>query len=232
MGFLLEKSMIMKTDLQIQKDVMDEIKWQPNLTSSEIGVAVKDGVVTLSGQVDSFFKKIAAERAAKKVSGVKAVAEDIQVGVSPSFKKSDAEIAAAALNALKWNSAVQHERIKIEVEDGVVRLEGEADWNFQRTEAKKSIEKLQGVRMVLNFVTLKPQVVPSDIEQKIAAAFQRSASIDSKAVRAEVVGNKVILRGTVHSFAEKQDAENAAWAASGVLSVENKLDIEIPQMAF
>lgn len=217
----------MKTDLQIQKDVMDEIKWQPNLSSSEIGVAVKNGVVTLSGQVDSYLKK-----AAKKVSGVKAVAEDIQVGISSSFKKTDTEIATAALNALKWNSAVQHERIKIAVEDGVVRLEGEADWNFQRTEAKKSIENLQGVRMVLNLITIKPQVVPADIEQKIAAAFQRSASIDSKAVTAEVIGSKVILRGTVHSFAEKQDAENAAWAASGVLTVENKLEIEIPQMAF
>ncbi|WP_343523576.1 BON domain-containing protein [Pedobacter sp.] len=222
----------MRTDLQIQKDVMDEIKWQPTLNSSEIGVAVKDGVVTLSGQVDSYFKKSAAEKAAKKVIGVKAIAEDIQVGVSPSFKKTDAEIATAALNALKWNSAVQHERIKIKVENGVVRLDGEAEWDFQRTEAKKSIERLQGVIMVLNFITLKPRTIAADIQQKISAAFQRSASIDSKMVTAEIIGSKVILRGTVRSFAEKKDAESAAWAAPGVLSVENKLDVEIPQMAF
>lgn len=222
----------MRTDLQIQKDVMDEIRWQPNLSSSEIGVAVKDGVVTLSGQVDSFMKKAAAEKAAKRVAGVKALAEDIQVGVSPSFSQSDAEIAAAALNSLKWNSAVQHERIKIEVEDGVVRLDGEADWDFQRTQAKKAIEKLPGVKMVLNFITLRPHPMPSDIEQKIRAAFERSASIDSKMVSAEVIGSKVILKGTVRSFAEKQDAENAAWAAPGVLSIENKLEVEIPQMAF
>lgn len=222
----------MKTDLQIQKDVMDEIKWQPNLSSSEIGVAVKNGVVTLSGQVDSYMKKAAAEKAAKKVLGVKAVAEDIQVGISPNFKKTDSEIATAILDALKWNSAVQHERIKIEVENGVVRLEGEADWDFQRTEARKTIEKLEGVRMVLDFVTIKPQLIPGDIAQKIKLAFQRSASIDSKAITSEVIGSKVILRGTVRSFAEKQDAENAAWAAPGVLNVENKLEIDIPEMVF
>lgn len=198
---------------------MDEIKWQPNLNSSEIGVAVKDGVVTLSGQVDSFIKKAAAEKAAKRVAGVKALAEDIQVGVSPHFKKSDTEIAAAALNLLKWNSAVQHERIKIEVEDGVVRLDGEADSDFQRTQAKKSIEKLPFVRMVLNFITIKPHAIPEDVEQKIKAAFQRSASIDSKLVKAEVIGSKVILKGTVRSFAEKQDAENAVWAAPNVIKL-------------
>lgn len=222
----------MKTDLQIQKDVMDEIKWQPNLELAQIGVAVKDGVVTLSGQVDSYMKKAAAVKAAKKVAGVKVVAEDIQVGASPSFKKSDSEIGTAVLNALKWNSAVQHERIKIEVEDGVVRLDGDADWEFQRSEAKKTIEKLQGVRMVLNFITIRPQIMPEDIEHKIMSAFQRSASIDSKSVKAAVLGSKVLLTGTVRSFAEKQDAEDAVWAAPGVLSVENKLEIDIPQMVF
>lgn len=222
----------MRTDIQIQKDVMDELKWQPSVDSSEIGVAVKDGVVTLSGQVDSYFQKIAAEKAAKKVVGVKAVAEDIQVGISPSYRRTDTEIAAAALDALKWNSAVQHERIKIKVEDGVVRLDGQAEWDFQRTEAKKTIEKLPGVRTVLNFVTLAPHAMPGDIQQKIKAAFQRSASIDSRQVTAKVVGSKVILSGTVRSYAEKRDAENAAWSAQGVLTVENNIDIQVPEMAF
>jgi osmotically-inducible protein OsmY len=222
----------MKTDLQIQKDVIDELKWHPNLVSSEIGVAVKNGVVTLSGQVDSYTKKTTAEKLAKKVAGVKAIAEDIQVGVSPNYKRTDAEIAQDVVNALKWNSAVLQERIKIEVEDGVVRLDGEVDWNFQRTEAKKSIENIQGVRMVLNFVTIKPQTVPADIEKRITAAFSRSASIDSKAVHAQVSGNKVILTGTVRSIAEKNDADNAAWAAPGIVHVDNKLEIEVPEMVF
>ncbi|MEN5193264.1 BON domain-containing protein [Sphingobacterium faecium] len=221
----------MKTDLQIQKDVIDEFKWNPSVNSSEIGVAVKDGVVTLSGQVDSYLKKVTAENLAKKVAGVKALAEDIQVGVSPSYKKTDAEIAAAVLNALKWNSFVQQERIKIEVEDGVVRLDGDVDWNFQRVAIKNAIENLQGVKTVLNYVTIKPQAVPSDIENRIARAFMRSATIDSRAVHAQVIGNKVILTGTVHSLAEKYDAASAAWAAPGIVSVENNLEIEIPKMA-
>lgn len=130
---------------------------------------------------------MAAENAAKKVVGVKAVAEDIQVGISPSYGRTDTEIAAAALDALKWNSAVQHERIKIKVEDGVVRLDGQAEWDFQRTEAKKTIEKLPGVRTVLNFVTLAPHAMSGDIQQKIKAAFQRSASIDSRQVTVQVI---------------------------------------------
>ena len=134
----------MKTDVQIQKDVMDELKWEPGLKTSEIGVTAKDGVVTLSGQVDTYLKKLSAERAAKRVSGVKAVAEDIQVGSSPLYARTDSEIAAAALTALKWNSAVQEEKIKIKVEDGIVKLEGEVEWDYQRTQAKRSIESLTG----------------------------------------------------------------------------------------
>lgn len=222
----------MRSDAQIQKDVMAELKWQPSLSSSEIGVAVKKGVVTLSGQVDSFLKKATAERAAKNVAGVKAVAEDIEVRSASSLAKSDTEIAVAILKALEWNSAVQHERIKIKVENGVVRLDGEAEWDFQRTEAKKAIEKLDGVKMVLNFITLKPHAEPVDIQQKIEAAFKRSATIDSKKVNIDVIGSKVVLHGKVRSFAEKQDAENAAWAAPGVLTIDNQLEIEVPEMIF
>lgn len=222
----------MKTDFQLQKDVMDEIKWQPSLISSEIGVAVKDGVATLSGRVDSFLKKAAAARAAKKVAGIKAVAEDIQVGLSPKLSRTDADIATAAVLALQWNSAVQHERIKIEVEDGVVSLDGECDWEFQRREAQKTIEKLEGVKMVFNFVSIKPQELTADIEQKIKAAFERMQSIDSKSVDIHVVGSKVILRGKVRSFSERKDAEDVVWAAPGVRHVENNLEIVIPQLVF
>lgn len=222
----------MKTDFKIQKDVMEELRWEPLLNASEIGVAVKNGIATLSGHVNSYIKKVAAEKAAKRVAGVKAVAEDIQVGISPSFIKSDTEIAEAVLNALKWHSAVQEEKIKIKVENGIVRLEGEVEWEYQRTNAKSAIENLNGVRLVINSITVKPRTTPADIEQKISSAFHRSATIDSGKIGVEVLGSKVILRGNVRSFAEKEDAETVAWNAPGIISVENKLEIEVPEYAF
>lgn len=222
----------MKSDIQIQKDVMDEIKWEPFLNASEIGVAVKNGIVTLSGQVDSFSKKLTAEKAAKRVAGVKAVAEDIQVGVSPSFRKTDADIAEAVLNALKWHTAVQEEKIKIKVEDGIVRLDGEVEWEYQRSNAKSAVEHLAGVRSVINSISIRPKVTPTDIQNKINAAFHRSATVDAGKVSAEVSGSKVTLRGTVRSLAEKEDAEKAAWNAPGVNSVDSRIEIEIPEYAF
>ena len=222
----------MRTDAQIQKDVMDEIKWEPFLHASEIGVAVKNGIVTLSGQVDSYSKKLSAEKATKKVLGVKAIAEDIQIGVSPAYKKTDTEIAEAVLNALKWHTAVQEEKIKIKVEDGNVRLDGEVEWEYQRTNAKTAIENLSGVRSVINFITVKPRATATDVRQKIASAFHRSATIDAEKITTEVVGSKVILKGKVRSIAEKEDAEIAAWNAPGVTILENKLTVEEPVYEF
>lgn len=222
----------MKTDSHIQKDVMEELKWQPELNSSEIGVAVKNGVVTLSGLVDTFSKKLAAEKAAKKIAGVKAIAEDIQIGVSPSYNKTDAEIAAAVLNALKWHTAVQDEKVKIKVENGFVTLDGEVDWEYQRNNAKVAIQNLAGVRGVYNLICLKARNTPSDIENKIMSSFKRNAVTDAERITAEVIGSKVILHGTVRSLAEKEDALNAVWYAPGVSSVESKLQIEEPEFAF
>lgn len=219
-------------DNQIQQDVINQLKWEPILNAAEIGVSVKNGIVTLSGQVDTYTKKMAAERATKKVAGVRAVAEDLQVGVSPIYKRTDAELAEAALNALKWHSAVKEDKIKVKVEDGVLTLEGEAEWDFQRTAAKEAVENLIGIKRVNNYIALKAMLSPSDVQQKIMAAFHRSATIDAMKVTAELIGNKVVLRGKVRSFAEKEDAEKAAWSAPGVMNVENRLEMEVGELAY
>jgi osmotically-inducible protein OsmY len=222
----------MKSDMQIQRDVMDELKFEPFLNASEIGVAVKNGVVTLSGIVDTYSKKLAAEKAAKKVAGVKAVAEDIQVGMSPVSSKTDAEIAENVIKALQWSSAIEEEKIKIKVENGNVIMDGEVEWDYQRSNAQRVIENLTGVRSVQNLVTLKPKVTNTDIKEKIKAALHRSATIDSGRIFVDVLGTIVILHGVVRSFAEKDDAEKAAWAAPGVTAVESHVEIEVPEYAF
>ena len=216
----------MKSDGEIQKDVMAQLNWEPVLDAAQIGVSVKKGVVTLTGIVDSYTKKITAERAAKKVSGVKAVAEEIQVGPSSIYNRTDTEIAEAVLNVLKWHTAVKEDKIKIKVEKGVVTLDGEVEWEYQKSAAKQTIENLTGIRMIYNFISVKPRIVASDLKSRIKAALQRSALVDANKVEVEIAGGKVILSGAVHSITEKEDAESAAWMAPGVSSVENRITIK------
>lgn len=216
----------MKTDLEIQKDVMDELKWELLTNANEIGVAVKDGIVTLSGTVDSYYKKLQAERAATKVLGVKAVAQEIGVHLSGRGVRNDSEIASAVLNALAWHSSIPEEKIKVKVEKGWVTLEGEVEWDFQRNYSKSAVENLQGVVGISNNIRITPKLKSADIKNKIFSAFHRSATLDSDSINIATEGSKVILSGKVRSFIEKKDAERAAYLAPGVTQVENKLIID------
>lgn len=216
----------MKNDSQIQNDVIDQLKWQPELNPSEIGVFVKNGVVTLTGMVDTYSKKMAAERTARDVAGVQAVAEEIKVGASPFYRRTDTELAEAVIGALKWHSALYENKIKVKVENSIVTLEGEVNWDYQRRAAKSAIENLYGVTAVNNFVTLKTVVIPADIKKQIRENYKRSALIDAEKVSVDIVGNKAILSGKVHSLKEKEDAAAAAWTAAGIFQVENHLEIK------
>ena len=216
----------MKTDSEIQLDVIEELKWEPLLHAAEIGVAVKEGVVTLSGTVDIFKKKTLAERAAQRVEGVKAVAEDIEVKLSTDDKKNDTEIAGAILTSLKWHSIIQAGKIKIKVENGWVTLEGETEWDFQSKAAQKIIENTIGVSGITNNIKVVPLLSPIEVKKRINAAFHRSATVDSEKIEITVQGGKVTLTGKVSSYAEKKDAESAAWFAPGVNTVVNLLEID------
>jgi osmotically-inducible protein OsmY len=223
----------MKSDLEIQQDVFNQLKWEPFVKASEIGVSVNNGIVTLSGLVDSYSKKVAAENATRKVTGVKAIAEDIQIGVSPTFKKTDTEIAESVIKALKWHSAVPDEKLQVKVEEGIVTLDGEVEWEYQRTSAKNAVANLVGVRNVISNISVKPKALATDIKTKISSAFQRSATIDAERISIDVSGSKVTLRGHVRSYAEKTDAEDAAWAAPGIDSVVSYLEmVPEPELTF
>ncbi|OZV69799.1 BON domain-containing protein [Winogradskyella aurantia] len=216
----------MKTDASIKKDVLDELAWEKTVDETEIGVEVENGVVTLSGTVDNYYKKMAAEKAAKRVYGVKAVAEDIVVKFGDSYKKTDKEIAKAVVNALEWNISVPKDQIMVKVEDGWVYLTGQVNWDFQRDAAKKAIENILGVKYVSNNITLKQEVKTGDIKNKIVKAFERSADLEAKNIKVDVDGHTVTLKGTVHSLAEKEEAREAAYKAPGVYHVKNELKIE------
>ena len=205
----------MKNDVDLQRDVFDELKWEPAVHSTDIGVIVKDGVVTLEGVVDSYPEKWAAERAAKRVSGVKALALELEVKLPGFGKQTDADIAEAAENAFKWDVLVPQDRIKVTVEKGFLTLEGQVDWEFQRSAAKRAVQYLTGVNGVANAITVKPKVAPTDVKAQIEAALKRNAILDAQQIKVQADGGKVTLRGNVRSWVERDKAEAAAWAAPG-----------------
>lgn len=215
----------MRTDIEIKNDVLDELAWQPNIDETEIGVIVDKGVVTLTGTLDSYAKKMAAEKAVKAVKGVRAVADDIEVKYGTEFKKSDKEIAKAAADAIKWNYSVPDEQVSIKVDNGWVYLTGEVKWGYQKDAAKSAVENLLGVRGVSNAITLKQTVEPYQVKEKIKKALERSAEIEAQNINVIVDGHKVKLRGKVHSWTEKDEARRAAFLAPGVYEVENELEV-------
>jgi osmotically-inducible protein OsmY len=213
----------MKTDSELKRDVENELKWEPSVNEAHIGVSVKEGVVTLSGHVPSYAEKYAAEKAAKRVYGVKAVADELDVKLPGSAKRTDEDIAAACVNALKANYSVPDEKIKVVVNNGWVTLEGEVEWQYQKEAAHNAIRYLTGVTGVSNNITIKPHVSPKDVKDKIVAAFHRWADIDARRIEIEARDGKVILRGNVRSWTERDEAQQAAWAAPGVTAVENNI---------
>jgi len=214
-----------RTDEQIKRDVLAELKWDARLLANEIGVIVKDGVVTLTGWVDSYIKKLSAEEAAHHVSGVKAVANDIEVKLAT--ERTDADVAEAALRALKWDALVPHDKLTVTVSNGWITLEGEVEWQYQKEDAMRAVRRLSGVTGVTNLITVKPRVSPTDLKRQIADALVRSAEIDAGKISVEVRGTTAILRGTVRCFMEKQTAERAAWSAPGIAAVEDLITVEI-----
>lgn len=220
----------MKTDAELQRDVMAELKWEPTIHAAEIGVGVKDGVVTLTGDVDNYSKKWAIVRTVRRVSGVKVVAEEIKVSPPDYYKRADEDMAQSATNILNWNYWVPRDRVKVMVQDGWITLSGDVDWYYQKEHAENAVRHLIGVVGVTNSITIKPPVPTvkaSEVKNGIEDALKRNARLlqDAEKIQVEISGSKVILHGSVGSLADYEEAEYAAYCALGVSQVENKLTV-------
>jgi len=215
----------MRLDADIKRDVEDELRWDPDIDATDIAVAVHNGVVQLTGFVRSYSQKTQAERDAKRVAGVVGVANDIEVRLPVIDRRPDPDIVRDAVSALKTELPYSSENIKVIAKDGWITLEGAVEWNYARVRAESAVKRVRGVTGVTNSITLKPKVAPFEIRRKIEDAFRRSAELDASRITVEANGSEVILRGTVKSWAERQEAERAAWAAPGVTTVDNRLTI-------
>lgn len=217
----------MKSNEVLQKDVQDAIKWEPFLNAAEIGVTAKEGVVTLTGTVDTYIKKSEAEDAAKKVAGVKAVIEEIKVQSSCNCTtKTDSEIATEVLNALKSNWEIPNEKIQVKVENGWVTLGGEVDWYYQKEAAKKATTNLINVKWITNDITIKSETVAKVEKEDVENAFKRDWTLENKNILVSVLDNKVTLNGTVDSWFQKDEASRLAWKAPGIINVDNQLTVD------
>ena len=214
------------SDLQLRQDVLDELEFEPSVNAAHIGVAANKGVVTLTGFVTSYAEKAAAERATRRVKGVKAIAEEIEVRLPSHTKRADDEIAARAVDILKWQVGLPADRIKVKVEKGGVTLTGEVDWQFQRTDAEYAVHKLTGVTHVANQIRVASAVHASEIREKIQNALQRSAEVEASRITVQTEGGRVVLSGKVRAWYERDIAERAAWSAPGVTEVQDQLTIE------
>jgi len=215
----------MESDLELQRKVMDELAWDPSVDAANIGVSVDSGIVSLNGHVKSFAEKWAAERVAQRVSNVKAVTDELVVNLPGEYQRSDTDIARAAVNSLDWNSLVPRDKIKVLVDNAWITLDGEVEYFYQKEEAECAVRNLLGVRGVTNEIQIKPLVRPSDLRNKIEQALERAAELDAKKISVEANQGKVTLRGKVRSWAERSEAEHAAWAAPGVTNVKNEIRV-------
>jgi len=215
----------MKTDYQIQQDVIDELQYEPSIDASGIGVTAKNGIVTLTGTAKNYREKESASWATERVSGVKAVVDELRVELSQTHERGDQDIAQAVLRALEWHVQVPHTRIRVKVEKGIITLEGNVDHRYQEIAAQDAVRNLTGVKAVINLLNVKPVASPSQVKVKIENALRRAAELDAQRIKVEVQNDKVILRGTVRSWAERSEAKRAAWAAPGVREVEDDLNV-------
>lgn len=215
----------MKTDTHLQSDVLDELRWEPSVDAASIGVAVKDGIVTLTGAVPTYSQCVAAVQVAERVHGVKGVATELHVRLFEDRSPTDADLAKAAVDAMKWRTTVPDERVKVAVSKGWITLEGEVDWYFQKASAEDAVRHLRGVKGITNRIQITPKATSTEVKTLIESAFRRTAELDAKKVRVETHNGKVVLRGDVRSWVERQQAEQSAWAAPGVTQVENHIAV-------
>lgn len=213
-------------DILLQKSVLDELAWEPTVEAAHIGVAAKDGVVTLTGHVGNYVEKVAAERAVRRVKGVRAIVQEIDVKLPSSDKRSDEDIAASALSALRWHAGLPADQIQLKVEDGNVTLRGEVSWQHQKHRAESGVRKIQGVRGVANLIAVKPSAQPIEVKRKIEEALKRNAELETSHISVSATGSTITLSGHVNTWHAREIAEQVAWSAPGVTAVTDDLQIE------